>query len=275
MKPIFRRSQIDEERKSKALIQVSLGVSIVLHLLMFVAVAPKPTDPADLDDDSRAKPLIVELKEETPTQASSLAPTTSTKEHYLKHAWYPEVRSLATSNTKTGIRSRERDAAGQLDQHVVTQAEPSEIRQMEPKGLVAPEINQERTATPDIGGTPKRDLYGRAHDFIQQEARETALRKYRQNELWDQAPSIMRTPSPPIMDNPGEPDEPKSAFADALKAARKESQEYLIAFPLSKKCVLGIKRFDREKAEREARAGIIAPGTEKASIDVSPLHCKN
>ena len=77
------------------------------------------------------------------------------------------------------------------------------------------------------------------------------------------------------MDNPGELDEPKSAFADALKAARKESQEYLISLPLSMKCVLGIKRFDREKAEREARAGLIAPGDEKANIDVSPIHCKN
>lgn len=271
MKPIFRRSQIDEEIKNKALIQVSLGVSIVLHLLMLVVITPKPTDSADLDDDSRTKPLIVELKEETP----SLAPTTSTKEHYLKHAWHPGVRSLATSNTKAGIRPRERDAAGQLDQHVVTQAEPSEIRQMEPTGPMEPEINQERTATPDIGGTPKKDLYGRAFDFIQQEAREEALRKSRQNELWRQAPSIMRAPPPPIPDRSGESDEPNSVFAEALKTARKESQEYLISFPLSTKCVLGIKRFNREKAEREVRAGLITPGTEKASIDVSPLHCKN
>ena len=177
MKPIFRRSQIDEEIKSKALIRVSLGVSIVLHLLMLIAITQKPTDPSDLDDDSRTKPLIVELKEEAPTQTSSLAATTSTKEHYLQHAWHAGTRSLATSNTKAGIRPRERDAAGRFDQHVVTQAEPSETRQMETKGLVAPEINQEQTATPDIGGTPKRDLYGRAHDFIQQEAREAALRK--------------------------------------------------------------------------------------------------
>ncbi len=139
----------------------------------------------------------------------------------------------------------------------------------------APEANQERTSAPDVGGTPKKDLYGLARDFIQQEAREEALRKSRQNELWRQAPSIMRAPSLPITDKSSELDEPTSAFADALKAAIKESKEFLIALPLSKKCVLGIKRFDREKVEREVRAGHITSGTEKGIIDISPLHCKD
>lgn len=83
----------------------------------------------------------------------------------------------------------------------------------------------------------------------------------------------MHTPPSPITDKPGESDEPKNAFSDALKAAMKEPQEYVIILPLSRKCGLGGKRFNREQAERQAResaASGVAPG---ANILLG-LHCK-
>ena len=247
-----------------------MGASIILHLLILAVVVSESTDPLGLDGNPRIKPLIVTLQEEVPTQTPPLAPTTNTNEHHLQHG-YPGARSPATSNMEAGIRQKESGTAGRLEQHIVTQVEPLETPQKEP---TMPETNQERTAMPNIGDAPKKDLYSLAHDFIQQEAREEALSKSRQNELWRQAPSIMRPPPPPITDKSDEPEEPKSVFSDALKAAMKESQEYVIALPLSKKCVFGIKRFNREQAERRAQTGSTTPGVDQG-VDILGLHCKN
>lgn len=265
-------AQVDEERKSKALIQVSLGLSVVFHLLILAVVVSESTDAVDVDDDPRTQPLIVKLQEPTHTQPSR-SQTTNAKEPSLQREWYPETRSLAVPSSEVDATPREKSAVGGFNQHGVAQSEPSEARQTEAHEAVAPETNQKHTAIPDAEGTPKRDLYGLAHDFIQQEAREEALRKRRQSSLWRQAPSIMHTPPSSITDKPGEPDEPKNAFSDALKAAMKEPQEYVIILPLSKKCGLGGKRFNREQAERQAResaASGVAPG---ANILLG-LHCK-
>lgn len=264
------------ERKNKTLIQISLGVSIVLHLLIFIAIIPELTHPPDMGDISRVKPLVVYLEKEAPTPAP---PRVNATEHSPLRAWPPGARSPAIPDTEADVHRRESDTVRRFDPHAAIPTEPTETRQMAPKELAAPETDQERTAIPDIIGTSKRDLHGFAHDFIQQEGREEALRKRRQNELWHQAPSEMRAPPPPITDKSSEPDEQRSAVADALKVARKASQEYVIALPLSKKCVFGIKRFDREQAERDARREPRAPDAERdARIEkgayIPGLHCR-
>jgi hypothetical protein len=154
----------------------------------------------------------------------------------------------------------------------LSQSEPLEIRRMGPREPAAPRMNQEQAVMSGAGGMPKRDLYGLAYDSVHKEAREEALRERRQNELWRQVPSIMYSPPPPVTGKSGEPDETKNVFSDALKTAMKESQEDLIGLSLSRKCSLGIKRFDRNQAEREARAVPVTPGMDK-TINVG-LHCK-
>lgn len=274
--------QIDEERKNKALIQASLGLSIVLHLLILGVVVSESTDIVDVDDAPRAQPLIVKLQEPTHAQTPPRAQTTNSKALSLQREWHPEPQSLGAPSTEVDATPREKSTVGRFNQHVVIQAQPSETRQTEAHESVAPELNQKQTAIPDIEGAPNRDLYGLARDFIQQEAREDALRKSRQNELGRQGSSIMRAPPPSITDKPGESDEPRSAFADALETAIKESQKYVIALPISKNCVFGLKRFDREQAEHRAqreaehlaRTGPTVSGKEGV-IFLDLVHCKN
>ncbi len=87
-------AQIDEERKSKALIQVSLGLSIILHLLILGAVVSESTDTVDVGDDPRTQPLIVKLQEPTHTQTPSRSQTTNAKELPLQREGHPEPDHL-------------------------------------------------------------------------------------------------------------------------------------------------------------------------------------
>lgn len=278
MKPVCHHPQVEDERKkNKTLIQVSVGVSIILHLLVLVVIAPKSTDLSGLGDELRFKPLVVELKEEALTQTPLLAPTATTKEYRVQRERPPRDLSRVTPDMEADARQKEQAAIGQFGQHGLPRPEtkPLEIRRVEP---AAPGVNQEQAVMSGAGGMSKRDLYGLAYESVHKEAREEALRERRQNELWRQAPSIMYSPPPPVTGKSGEPDETKNVFSGALKTAMKESQkeaqENVIGFSLSKTCFIGIKRFDRNQAEREARAIPGTPGVDKPTTISVGAHCK-